>query len=89
MIYDDPFAELGRPLNAREKEVLALQMLGYSFDEIGWRLHLTHKTVKNYSYLIRRKLGCTAAQYAGALVCTRRCRRRRWIGAAVTFRVLG
>ncbi|NLY55507.1 MAG: response regulator transcription factor [Firmicutes bacterium] len=44
-------------LSPREKEVLGLVALGMGNEEIGKRLFISPKTVKNYVTRIRRKLG--------------------------------
>ncbi|MFY9147824.1 MAG: response regulator transcription factor [Bacillota bacterium] len=43
-------------LNPREKEILPLVSIGLSNKEIGKRLFISDKTVKNYVTSIRKKL---------------------------------
>jgi len=46
-----------RALSTREREVLVLITEGLSYKQIGWKLHLSVKTVDTYKYHVMRKLG--------------------------------
>ena len=57
--YDAPKAppELGRPLTAREREVLALFAEGLGTEATAARLAISRVTVRNHSQRILAKLG--------------------------------
>ena len=57
--YDLPDSayELGRPLTAREREVLALFAEGLGTDEAAGRLSISRVTVRNHAQRILAKLG--------------------------------
>jgi len=47
----------GKPLTAREKQVVALVRQAKANKEIAWQLHLSEGTVKEYLSVIYKKLG--------------------------------
>ena len=47
----------GKPLTAREKQVVALVRQAMANKEIAWQLHLSEGTVKEYLSVIYKKLG--------------------------------
>ena len=48
---------IGKPLTSREKQVVALVRQAMSNKEIAWQLHLSEGTVKEYLFVIYKKLG--------------------------------
>jgi len=54
-------------LSAREREILALVAEGLTNRQIGTRIHLSEKTVKNYVSSILDKLGLTSRTQAAVL----------------------
>jgi ATP/maltotriose-dependent transcriptional regulator MalT len=53
----DSAYELGRPLTAREREVLALFAEGLGTDDAAGRLSISRVTVRNHAQRILAKLG--------------------------------
>jgi ATP/maltotriose-dependent transcriptional regulator MalT len=48
---------LGRPLTARQREVVGLIAAGFSNDQVGVRLGISSRTAKAHSDAVRQKLG--------------------------------
>jgi DNA-binding NarL/FixJ family response regulator len=57
-----------RALTAREKQVLALVVMGFANREIAAQLHVTDRTVKSHLSSVFRKLGVTSRHEATAAV---------------------
>jgi DNA-binding NarL/FixJ family response regulator len=55
------------PLNPREREILTLIAEGLTNRQIGGRIHLSEKTVKNYVSSILDKLGLTSRTQAAVI----------------------
>lgn len=72
---DAPLGAEGEKLTAREDQVLSLVAEGMSNRQVGERLGLAEKTVKNYVSSILMKLGLVRRTEAVALVAKRRQRR--------------
>ena len=47
----------GKPLSAREKQIVTLVRQALANKEIAWQLHLSEGTVKEYLSVIYKKLG--------------------------------
>ncbi len=47
----------GKPLSSREKQIVTLVRQAMANKEIAWQLHLSEGTVKEYLFVIFRKLG--------------------------------
>jgi DNA-binding NarL/FixJ family response regulator len=61
-------AVIRRPLTAREREILALVIMGQTNGEIARRLHLAESTVKTHLAAIFAKLGVSSRAEAAELV---------------------
>lgn len=57
---------LGKPLTARQREVVGLIAAGYSNDEVGERLGISTRTAKAHADAVREKLGVTRRRYIPA-----------------------
>jgi DNA-binding NarL/FixJ family response regulator len=62
--HEDPVLA---PLNPREREILTLIAEGLTNRQIGTRVHLSEKTVKNYVSSILDKLGLTSRTQAAVI----------------------
>lgn len=57
---------LGRPLTARQREVVGLIAAGFSNDEVGERLGISPRTAKAHADAVREKLGVSRRRYIPA-----------------------
>lgn len=58
--------QLGRPLTARQLEVVGLIAAGFSNDEVADRLGISTRTAKAHSDAVREKLGVTRRRHIPA-----------------------